>query len=180
MVFWSWNKRHLLIDNFPSSGIRVGKNWEFVFSCRIKASLGAALCIAEVERQYDARVQLLAGSDEDLDHRWSIATGCDQLTSPAQSSTPFRCKDQSHLVTLPINNSGETVEGPACAEISINALRYSADFGRQLLIQAARISTAFSHHRFRLEVVSGPGRRAWRRSSRHTTRASSQYRDNYG
>jgi hypothetical protein len=35
-VFWSWNKRHLLIDNFPSSGIRVGKNWEFVFSCESK------------------------------------------------------------------------------------------------------------------------------------------------
>src|SRR6266446_3551728 len=42
----------------------------------------------------------------------------------------FRCKDQKHIINLSINNSGEMVEGPACAQIVINALRYGADFGK--------------------------------------------------
>src|SRR6266446_8199798 len=42
----------------------------------------------------------------------------------------FRCKDQSHIIKLSLNNSGENPEGPACAEITINALRYSVDFGK--------------------------------------------------
>jgi len=49
----------------------------------------------------------------------------------AQSNTPlFRCKDQTHIIPLSINNSGQTVEGPACAQITVNALRYAADFGK--------------------------------------------------
>lgn len=52
-------------------------------------------------------------------------------SSYAQSdSTQFRCKDQNHVIQLSINNTGQTVEGPACAEIKINALRYGADFGK--------------------------------------------------
>jgi len=42
----------------------------------------------------------------------------------------FRCKDQKHIINLSINNSGQVVEGPVCAEIVINALRYGADFGK--------------------------------------------------
>jgi hypothetical protein len=42
----------------------------------------------------------------------------------------FRCKDQRHLVDLSINDSGKMLEGPACAQIIVNALRYSADFGK--------------------------------------------------
>lgn len=42
----------------------------------------------------------------------------------------FRCKDQSHIIKLSLNNTGDTLEGPACAEISVNALRYSVDFGK--------------------------------------------------
>jgi hypothetical protein len=42
----------------------------------------------------------------------------------------FRCKDQKHIINLSINNSGQMVEGPACAQIVINALRYGADFGK--------------------------------------------------
>jgi hypothetical protein len=42
----------------------------------------------------------------------------------------FRCKDQRHVIQLSINNTGQTVEGPACVEITFNALRYGADFGK--------------------------------------------------
>jgi hypothetical protein len=42
----------------------------------------------------------------------------------------FRCKDQKHIINLSINNSGEMVEGPACAQIVINAVRNGADFGK--------------------------------------------------
>ena len=49
----------------------------------------------------------------------------------AQSNTSlFRCKDQRHLITLSLNDSGKTVEGPACAQIVVNALRNGADFGK--------------------------------------------------
>ena len=46
------------------------------------------------------------------------------------ASNAFRCKDQSHVKHLLLNNSGETAEGPVCAEIIVNALRYYADFGK--------------------------------------------------
>jgi hypothetical protein len=55
-------------------------------------------------------------------------------SSPTPTPTPasgiFRCKDQRHLKELSLNNTGETVEGPVCAQIRINALRYFADFGK--------------------------------------------------
>src|SRR4051794_37295623 len=46
------------------------------------------------------------------------------------ASNAFRCNDQSHVKHLSLNNSGETAEGPVCAEIIVNALRYYADFGK--------------------------------------------------
>src|SRR5260370_24441934 len=53
------------------------------------------------------------------------------ISKHAQSNPAlFRCKDQTHIINLSINNSGEMVEGPACAQIVINALRYEADFGK--------------------------------------------------
>jgi hypothetical protein len=53
------------------------------------------------------------------------------VNSYAQTNPPvFRCKDQRHVIKLSLNNSGQSVEGPACAEITINALRYTADFGK--------------------------------------------------
>jgi hypothetical protein len=55
----------------------------------------------------------------------------------AQSSSGlFRCKDQKHIINLSINNSGQMVEGPACAEIVVNALRYGADFGKTVTYTA--------------------------------------------
>jgi hypothetical protein len=48
------------------------------------------------------------------------------------TSTPFRCPSQKHVIELSANNTGQTVEGPACAEIEINALRYGADFGKTI------------------------------------------------
>jgi hypothetical protein len=42
----------------------------------------------------------------------------------------FRCKDQKHIVDLSINNSGEVVEGPTCAQIIVNAVRYGANLGK--------------------------------------------------
>jgi len=42
----------------------------------------------------------------------------------------FRCKDQKHTINLSINNSGQMVEGPVCAQIVVNAVRYGADFGK--------------------------------------------------
>jgi hypothetical protein len=51
--------------------------------------------------------------------------------SHAQANPPvFRCKDQRHIIKVSLNVSGQSVEGPACAEITINALRYNADFGK--------------------------------------------------
>lgn len=49
---------------------------------------------------------------------------------------PFRCKDQKHIIKLSVNNTGQTVEGPACAEITVNALRYAADFGKTVTYSA--------------------------------------------
>lgn len=49
----------------------------------------------------------------------------------AQSNSAlFRCKDQKNVVNLSINDSGKMVEGPTCAQIVVNALRYWADFGK--------------------------------------------------
>ena len=44
-------------------------------------------------------------------------------------STLFRCKPKLEKKTILLNSSGENVEGPVCAEVSINALRYGAEFG---------------------------------------------------
>jgi len=53
------------------------------------------------------------------------------VSAHAQSNPAlFRCKDQRHVIELSVNNTGQTVEGPVCAEITVNALRYGADFGR--------------------------------------------------
>jgi hypothetical protein len=45
---------------------------------------------------------------------------------------PFRCQSQKHIIQLSMNNTGQTVEGPACAEMEIDALRYGADFGKTI------------------------------------------------
>jgi hypothetical protein len=66
-------------------------------------------------------------------------------SSRAQGSPPaFRCKNQNHVIKLSLNNSGQSVEGPACAEITINALRYTADFGKTITYTAgANLSSIF-------------------------------------
>src|SRR5882724_5710280 len=66
-------------------------------------------------------------------------------TSQAQSTSGvFRCRDQRHIINLSINNSGQVVEGPVCAEIAINALRYGADFGKTVSYAAgANLSGIF-------------------------------------
>jgi hypothetical protein len=48
----------------------------------------------------------------------------------------FRCKNQKNLINLSINDSGRSVEGPACAQIVINSLRYDADFGKTVTTSA--------------------------------------------
>jgi hypothetical protein len=54
----------------------------------------------------------------------------------------FRCKDQSQVIQLSVNNTGQTVEGPACAEITVNAVRYSADFGKTITYSNGPILTS--------------------------------------
>ena len=60
------------------------------------------------------------------------------------SSTPplFRCKEKIPKVELSINSSGETVEGPACAQIVVNALRYIAALGKTTTYSAGPILTS--------------------------------------
>lgn len=59
------------------------------------------------------------------------------VSAHAQSNPAlFRCKDQKHVIKLSVNNTGQAVEGPACAEITINALRYGADFGKTVTSSA--------------------------------------------
>ena len=59
------------------------------------------------------------------------------ITTQAQSNTNlFRCEDQKHVIQLSLNNSGQSVEGPSCAQITINALRYGADFGKTVTYSA--------------------------------------------
>jgi hypothetical protein len=67
------------------------------------------------------------------------------VSSQAQGNPAvFRCKNQRHIIKLSINNSGQSVEGPACAEITINALRYTADFGKTITSTGgANISSIF-------------------------------------
>jgi hypothetical protein len=43
---------------------------------------------------------------------------------------PNRCSNQKHLVILSLNDSGRSVEGPVCAQIVVNVLRYDVDFGK--------------------------------------------------
>src|SRR6185503_13073130 len=42
----------------------------------------------------------------------------------------FRCSPRSPTKVIPSGSSGESIEGPVCAEVSINALRYGAELGR--------------------------------------------------
>jgi hypothetical protein len=46
------------------------------------------------------------------------------LAPPAAG--PYRCSSQKHLVNLSVNDSGQTVEGPVCAQVTVNALKYAA------------------------------------------------------
>jgi hypothetical protein len=55
---------------------------------------------------------------------------CTVSLQAQSTSGVFRCKDQRHIIDLSINNSGQVVEGPVCAQIVINVLRYGADFGK--------------------------------------------------
>ncbi len=53
------------------------------------------------------------------------------MSLDAQSNPSLlRCKSQKHLVNLSLNDSGRAVEGPVCAQIVVNVLRYDVDFGR--------------------------------------------------
>ena len=67
-----------------------------------------------MSRFYFAAVLLLCG------------VGLQAQSNPA----PFRCKSQKHVVDLSLNDSGRSVEGPACAQIVVNVLRYDVDFGK--------------------------------------------------
>jgi hypothetical protein len=59
------------------------------------------------------------------------------VSAHAQSNPAlFRCKDQSRVIELSVNNTGQTVEGPACVEITVNALRYGAEFGKTVTSSA--------------------------------------------
>lgn len=55
---------------------------------------------------------------------------CAPISRGQGNPSPFRCQNQKHIIPLSTNNTGQTVEGPTCAEIEVNALRYSADFGK--------------------------------------------------
>jgi hypothetical protein len=57
---------------------------------------------------------------------------CTSKSYAQVNPTQFRCQSQKHVIQLSINNTGQTVEGPACAEIEVNALRYGADFGKTI------------------------------------------------
>jgi hypothetical protein len=49
------------------------------------------------------------------------------FAAPPPPPAPARCVSQKHLVTASLNNSGQTVEGPICAQAPVNAFRYSAN-----------------------------------------------------
>jgi hypothetical protein len=51
---------------------------------------------------------------------------------PTAQTTLFRCTSKSPKKTIVLNSSGDTVEGPICAEVSINALRFGAEFGETI------------------------------------------------
>lgn len=53
------------------------------------------------------------------------------LNPPPPGAGPFRCTSQKHLINLSVNDSGQTVEGPVCAQIEVNALRYTAYLGKK-------------------------------------------------
>jgi hypothetical protein len=65
-----------------------------------------------------------------------ITIGFSMLCARGLHAQNFRCQNQKHLINLSINNSGETVTGPVCAQILINALRYSAAFGKAVTYSA--------------------------------------------
>src|SRR5579863_6999923 len=45
---------------------------------------------------------------------------------PLPTADTYRCSSQKHLVNLSVNDSGQTVEGPVCAQVTVNALKYAA------------------------------------------------------
>jgi len=51
---------------------------------------------------------------------------------PAPKTTLFRCTSKAPKKIILLNSSGENVEGPVCAEVSINALRYGLEFGETI------------------------------------------------
>ena len=89
--------------------------------------------------------------------------------SHAQGNPPvFRCKDQRHIIKVSLNVSGQSVEGPACAEITINALRYNADFGKTVSYTGGVNLPAFSPLLFPRAVLRQLRLRVWRRNSTPT------------
>lgn len=47
-------------------------------------------------------------------------------------TTLFRCTAKSPKKTILLSSSGNSVEGPVCSEVSINALRYGVEFGETI------------------------------------------------
>lgn len=60
--------------------------------------------------------------------RFLLGAACMGVASAAIAQSP-RCTSQKHLVRMTINDSGRTVEGPVCAQISANVLRYDVTLG---------------------------------------------------
>jgi hypothetical protein len=66
------------------------------------------------------------------------------------------CKDPSRVINLSLNNSGQTVEGPVCAQIVFNALRYGAAFGTTASNTSSPVRRASFHRLFpREELING-------------------------
>jgi len=60
----------------------------------------------------------------------------------APSTTLFRCTQHSPLKVLSTTSSGENVEGPVCAQITVNALRYGAEFSKTFTYTAGPTLTS--------------------------------------
>jgi hypothetical protein len=56
--------------------------------------------------------------------------GRGQPNPPAVPPSAVQCGPHSPTKVIPSGSTGENIEGPVCAEVSINALRYGAEFGR--------------------------------------------------
>lgn len=61
------------------------------------------------------------------------------------AAQPFRCASQKHLVSMTVNDSGRTAEGPVCAELHVNVLRYVVTLGTTYATPTAgpTLSSAF-------------------------------------